>query len=43
MPKTYDWASSEAPEYRKLYKTAAWQALRKVVIVRDAGACRMSG
>ncbi len=43
MPRTYDWGSAEAAEYRKLYKTVAWQRLREQVIQRDMGTCRTCG
>lgn len=43
MPKTYDWRSEEAKQYRPLYKTARWQRLRLEVIARDGGRCRTCG
>lgn len=35
--------SKEAERYRKLYKTAQWQALRKATFSRDLYTCRMCG
>jgi 5-methylcytosine-specific restriction protein A len=43
MPKTYDWDSPQAAEYRPLYKTARWRRLRQEAIRRDFGICRMCG
>jgi 5-methylcytosine-specific restriction protein A len=43
MPKTVDWRSPEAAEYRPLYKTARWAQLRARIIARDMGICRMCG
>ena len=35
-----DYRSPEATEYRRLYKTKAWQQLRKACLIRDNFTCR---
>jgi 5-methylcytosine-specific restriction endonuclease McrA len=37
------WRTPEAQEYRKLYKTKAWSALRKRVLLRDGFKCQHKG
>lgn len=38
-----DYRSPEATEYRRLYKTKAWQQLRKACLIRDNFTCRFCG
>ena len=42
MPKP-DYRSKEAEAYRKLYKSARWQRLRKAILRRDNLTCQRTG